>query len=55
MHLVEVVETLGGQDCMRITMTALIKIVNKSMSRLRNVNYPMTLSPEAKLCIQIMY
>ena len=52
MQLVEVVERLGGEDCMLSAVTALIKTANKSISRLRNTSYPMTLSPEDELAIK---
>ena len=49
MQLVEAFETLSGEDRVGIAMVALIKTANKSISRLRNVNHPMTLSPEDEL------
>ena len=49
MQLVEVVETLGGENCMGETMTTFIKIATKAISRLRNVNYPLTQSPGDRL------
>ena len=51
-QLVEVVDTLGGEDCMCTTMSAVVKTKSHSISRLCNVNYPMTLSSEDKLVIK---
>ena len=44
---------IGGGRLCGVARVALIKTVNKSISRLRNTNYPMTVSPENKLVIKI--
>jgi hypothetical protein len=46
MQLLELFETLAGEDYVGAAMVALIKKVNKSISRLHNENYSVTLSPE---------
>ena len=43
-ELVEVLETLGGKDWVGTAMVVLITTANKSILRLHNINYPMTLS-----------
>jgi hypothetical protein len=52
MQLVYFVETFGEEDCVGTAMVALIKTVNKAISRLHNTQYPMNLSPEDELAIK---
>ena len=43
MQLVDVFETLGGEDCLVADLVVPIKTANALISRLRNTYYPMTL------------
>ena len=52
MKMVEVFETLCGEECVGVIKVAVAKTVNNSISRLRTVNYPMTLSSEDELDIK---
>ena len=52
MQLVEAFEKLVEEYCLGPIMVVFIKTANKSMSKQRNVNYLMTLSPEDELGIK---
>ena len=52
MQMEEVFETSRREDCEGAAMVALIKTANKSMSRLKSVNNPVTLSPKDKFAIK---
>ena len=50
--MVETLEILGGEDCIDTAKVELIKKAKKSISRMSNVNYPFTLSPEDDLAVK---
>ena len=54
MKLVELFKILVGGDCEGTAMALFIKQANKLISKLHNLNYPLTLSPEDELAIKNM-
>jgi hypothetical protein len=52
MQLVDLIETLGGEDCVGTAMVALIKTAIEAISQLCHTHYPMNLSPEDELAIK---
>ena len=55
MQFVDVFGTLGWENCVGAAIDALIKTANKSVSRLHNVNYSMTLSVEDLMEVKNIY
>ena len=51
-QLVDIFETLGGEEFMVAALKALIKTANKSISELQNISYPLTLSPDDEWAIR---